>query len=143
MICSDVIADTIIKYHIRRLASYSDAETRKAMVAEFSQAIEEQLKLHKLSKQVFDRMDRITELTDNLSFALCFDVPDSGEVSIFPRNGEDKEVAVKYQVENGVIHAAPWPFSINEYKGYIFAYPLDGYPERLDPIILNYRLERL
>jgi len=142
MYSSDVIADTMIKYHIRRLASYSDTDERKAMVAEFSVAIEEQLKFHNLSKQVFDRMDRITKLTDNLSFAFCFDVPDSGEVSIFPRNVEHTEVAVEYQVENGVMHVAPWPFSVNEYKGYIFAYPLDGYPERLDPFILPYQLER-
>lgn len=143
MVSSDVFADTIIKYHIRRLANYSNTESRKAMVGEFSQAIEEQLKSHGLSKQVFDRMDRITELTDNISFAFCFDVPDSGEVSIFPRNGEDAEITVQYQVENGLIRVAPWPFSVNQYEGYIFAHPLDGYPERLDPIILNYTLERL
>ena len=142
MYCSDIVADTIVKYHIRRLASYSDTDERKAMTSEFSQAIDEQIKSHNLSKQIFDRMDRITELTDNISFAFCFDVPDSGEVSIFPRNGKAKEVSVKYQIQDGVIHVSPWPFSVTQYDGYIFAYPLDGYPERLDPFILPYLLER-
>src|SRR5688572_14187458 len=40
MPCSDLIADTIIKYHIRRLASYSNTEERKALAAEFSQEID-------------------------------------------------------------------------------------------------------
>lgn len=139
---SDIVADTIVKYHIRRLSSYSNTDERKAMTADFSQVINEQLKSHNLQKKVFDRMDRITELTDNISFAFCFDVPDSGSVSIFPRNGEETEVSVQYRVEDSVIHITPWPFSVNRYDGYIFVYPLDGYPERLDPFILPYLLER-
>ena len=139
---SDVVADTIIKYHVRRLASFSKTVERKVLAAEFSQAIDDQRKSHGLSKEVFDRIDRITELTDNISFTFCFDAPDSGEVSIFPQNGRDTEVSVKYRVENGTIHVEPWPFSVSHYEGYIFAYPLDGYPERLDPFVLSYRLER-
>jgi hypothetical protein len=138
---SDIIADTIIKYHIRRLAGYSNTEERTALAAEFSQEIDEQLRSNTLSKSVFDRMDRITELTDNISFTFCFDAPGSGEVSIFPRNEEDMEMAVKFHVENGIIHTTPWPFSVDHYDGYILAYPLDGYPDRLDPFIHPYRLE--
>ena len=139
---SDVTADTIVKYHIRRLASYSNTDERKSMAAEFSQAIDEQINSHSLSKEVFDRMDRITELTDNISFSFCFDVPDSGALSIFPRNKEDTEISVQYRVENGIINVSPWPFSVDFHNGYIFAYPREGYPERLDPLILPYRLER-
>jgi hypothetical protein len=139
---SDIVADTIIKYHIRRLSSYSNTDERKALTFEFSRAIEEQLKSHQLSKDVFDRMDRITALTDNISFTFCFDTPDLGEVSVFPQNRKDTEVSVRYHVENGMISVEPWPFSINSYDGYILAYPLDGYPEQLDPFILPYRLER-
>ncbi|MCI0556342.1 MAG: DUF3891 family protein [Anaerolineae bacterium] len=142
MYSSDIIADTIVKYHITRLSSYSDTDERKAMTAEFSQTISEQLKSHNLSKEVFDRMDRITELTDNISFTFCFDVPDSDTVSIFPQNRQDREVSVQYRVEDGVIHVTPRPLSVDRYNGYILAYPLDGYPERLDPFILPYRLER-
>ena len=139
---SDLAADTIIKYHIRRLASYSKTKERKALTEEFSRRVDDQLKTHRLSQEVFDRMDRITELTDNISFAFCFDAPASGEVSIFPRNGSNTEISVRYQVENGTIHVEPWPFLVSDYEGYIFAYPLEGYPERLDPFILPYRLER-
>ena len=139
---SDIVTDTIIKYHVRRLASYYNTHERQALAAEFSQAIKEQLRAHSLSKVIFERMDRITELTDNISFLFCMDVPDSGTVSIFPRNHADTEVLVQYEVADGMIYVSPWPFSVDKFEGYIFAYHLDGYPARLDPFILTYQLER-
>lgn len=139
---SDIVADTIAKYHFRRLASHDDSPERKALTAEFSQAIDDQLQRHNLSKETFDRLDRITNLCDSISFDFCFDVPASGKVSVLAHNDSDKEAAVHYQVENGVISASPWPFSVDSYEGYIIAYKLDGYPERLDPVILTYKLLR-
>jgi hypothetical protein len=142
MPCSDAVADTIVKYHLRRLASHDHSAGRKALAAEFSGAIEQQLKEYDLSKELFERMDRITDLCDSLSFSLCFDIPASGEISIYPRNSGDEEVIVKYSVENGLINASPWPFSVDSYEGYLIAYKSDGYPERLDPVILPYTLKR-
>jgi hypothetical protein len=142
MECSDVVADTIVKYHIRRLASHDNSPGRKALFAEFSGAIDEQLKQHSLSKGIFERMDRITDLCDSLSLSFCFDVPASGEISIYPRTGEGREVAVNYQVEDGLLSANPWPFSVERYEGYLVAYKSDGYPELLDPVILPYSLKK-
>ena len=142
MPCSDAVADAIVKYHIRRLASSDPSETRKALTVEFSQAIDEHLDQHSLSKTLFDRMDRITDLLDHLSFEFCFDAPASGNISIFPRNGEDTEVNVQYHVEDGEINVSPWPFSVDEHKGYLVAYQMDGYPQQLDPVILPYLLKR-
>jgi len=137
---SDVVADTIVKYHLRRLASYSDSAERKAMVVEFSQVIDEQLKQNNLLKEIFDRIDRITNLCDSISFDFCFDVSNSGKVSIFQRNDEEKEISVQYHVEESTISVTPWPFSVDAYQGYLIAYQLEGYPEALDPRILNFRL---
>ena len=142
MPCSDVVADTIVKYHFRRLASHDDSPGRKALTEEFSNAIDEHLKKHNLSQTLYDRIDHITDLCDSLSFKLCFDVPASGKISIFPRNDEDTEVAVEYHVEDGVISADPWPFTVDSYEGYLLAYKLDGYPEILDPVILTYTLKK-
>jgi hypothetical protein len=139
---SDIVTDTIIKYHVRRLASYYNTHERKALTVEFSQAIKEQLQAHNLSKVIFERLDRITELIDNISFLFCMDVPNSGAVSIFPRNNSDTEVPVQYDVADGVMRVTPWPFSVDRFESYIFAYHLDGYPAQLDPFILTYRLER-
>ena len=142
MECSDVVADTIVKYHFRRLASHRQTETRKELAAEFSRSIDEQLEGHDLSRSLFDRMDRTTDLLDQISFSFCWDVPASGEVSIFARNGEDAETLVRYEVEDGTIHVDPWPFLVEETQGYLLAYYLDGYPEKLDPVILPYHLQK-
>jgi hypothetical protein len=142
MPCSDIVADTIVKYHFRRLAAHGDSAGRKALAAEFSEAIDKQLAEHNLSQELFDRMDRITDLLDSLSFSFCFDAPASGEISIFPRNGETREDPVKYHVADGVISAHPWPFAVDRYEGYLLAYQSDGYPERLDPVILPFLLKR-
>jgi len=139
---TDVVSDTIVKYHVRRLASHYDSPERKAMAADFSQAIDAQLDQHHLSKELFDRIDRITDLCDRSSFDFCFGIPHSGEVAIFPKNNEYREISVKYHVENGMINATPWPFSIDSYEGYLIAYQSEGYPERLDPFILNYYLRK-
>ena len=142
MPCSDVVADTIVKYHFRRLAGHSESPERKALSEEFSNAIDAHLKEHSLSGELFDRIDHITDLCDSLSFSLCFDVPASGEVSIFPRNDENTEVVVKYQVKDGLISADPWPFSVEKHEGYLVAYKMEGYPEQLDPVVLSYVLVR-
>ena len=142
MPCSDLVADTIVKYHFRRLASHDDSAGRKALAAEFSEALDEHLKEHNLSKELFERIDRITDLCDSLSFSFCFDVPASGATPIFPRNDEDGEVTVKYHVEDGLISASPWPFSVDVYEGYLVAYKQDNYPEQLDPVILPYTLKK-
>jgi hypothetical protein len=139
---SDVVADTIVKYHVRRLARHYDSAERKAMAAEFSRAIDEQLRQNNLSKELLDRIDRITDLCDSLSFTFCFEVPKSGEVTVFPRNHEDQEISVQYHVEDGKIQVTPWPFSVDAYEGYLIAYQAKGYPERLDPLILNFHLKK-
>jgi len=45
-------------------------------------------------------------------------------------------------VEDGLISVTPWPFSVDEHKGYLVAYQMDKYPEQLDPVILPYQLKR-
>ncbi|MEN9564368.1 MAG: hypothetical protein RIR73_2612 [Chloroflexota bacterium] len=142
MECSDVVADTIVKYHFRRLASYGTSEIRKNLHADFSKELDDQLKKFNLSRPLFDRMDRITDLLDRLSYEFCFDVPASGSISLFPRNAEEKEITIEYHIENGEINVTPWTFSVNEHQGYLIAYHIDGYPQRQDPVILPYRLIR-
>lgn len=140
MPCSDIVADTIVKYHFRRLASSGASEIRKTMHADFTQILNEQLKHDDLSRTLFDRIDRITDLCDRLSFEFCFDASASGNISIYPRNGEDTEITIEYQVKDGEINVSPWPFSVHEHQGYLVAYQLGGYPDHLDPVILPFHL---
>ncbi len=142
MPCSDVAADTIVKYHFRRLASHGGSAQREALAAEFSRSLDEHVRQHGLSAALFERIDRITDLCDRISFNLCFDVPTSGVISVFPRNDQDTQLSVQFHVEDGVIHVNPWPFAVDVHEGYLLAYRKEGYPENTDPVILPYRLEK-
>lgn len=139
---TDIIADLIAKYHFRRLASTSDTGPRKALAEEFSEEIDRQLFQNHLSRELFDQIDRITNLCDMISFSFCFELPADGEVPIHPRNNENREVPVKFRVEDGHISVFPWPFSVDNYQGYIIGFKQDGYPASLDPIILPFYLSK-
>jgi hypothetical protein len=137
---SDPVADLIAKFHFRRLASNSSSDQRKSLTSEFSKEIEQQLAQHRFSHELFERIDRITNLCDLISYSFCFELPANGEVKIFPRNNAQLEVTVNYQVDVEHISVNPWPFSTDDYKGYIVGYKLDGYPAKLDPVILPYHI---
>ena len=110
------------------------------MTAEFDSVIEGQLGIYGFSRDFFERMDRITRLCHKISFDFCFESPAAGDVSVFPRNAQADEISVKYSVEEGRIRATPWPFSVKRYEGYVIGYRSDGYPARLDPVMLMFRL---
>lgn len=137
---SDAVADIIAKYHIRRLASHGESKERKEMTREFDRRILEDLAAHDLRREDFDRIDRITELCDKISFVFSFEERGGRRVDIFPHNGSDRTVTVDFQVYGAEIRCRPWPFSVNEYSGYITAYHVAGYPDVLDPVILPYHL---
>lgn len=138
----DAVADLIAKYHVRRLASHGSSPERKALAEEFGHAIAEKLDGLGMSPKLFERLDRVTNLCDMVSFDFCFGEPAAGSASVFPRNGEEKEVEVGYRIDGEKITLAPWPLSVEVHESYIIAYLAEGYPDRLDPVILPYRLAR-
>jgi hypothetical protein len=77
-----------------------------------------------------------------ISFNFCFELPASGEVSIFSRNNENSDVPIQFYVEDGNISVSPWPFSVENYQGYIIGYKQDGYPSLLDPVIIPFYLSK-
>jgi hypothetical protein len=141
MAWADPAAELIAKLHLQRLASYGSAPARQAAVAVMAQEIEAYAERHSLDLPTFARVDRITNLCDRIAFDFCFEAPASGEVGIFPRNDDDAEVAVSYRVAGDTISVAPWPFGLSEASGYLVGYQRDGYPDRLEPVLLSYHIQ--
>jgi hypothetical protein len=137
---ADPVADLIAKLHLQRLTSYGKAAARQAQAAEMAEAIQAQLERHGLDAAMFARIDRITNLCDRIAFDFCFEAPSEGEIGIFPSNSQDEEVAVGYRIERGAIQVDPWPFGVDSHTGYLVGYELDGYPTRLEPVIVPYQL---
>lgn len=136
----DPLADAVAKMHLQRLASYGASRKRQAEAAAMAEEIAELTAEHGLDRYLLARIDRITRLCDDISFAFCFEAPVQGSVRIYPRNGEDKEVEVSYQVEDGKIGVTPWPFAVDSHRGYLVGYRLEGYPELLEPVMVTYEL---
>jgi hypothetical protein len=138
----DPAAEAIVKLHLQRLVSYGRTPARQAEAAAMCAEIDAYLQQHGLDRTLFDRIDRLTRLCDDIAFTFCFEAPASGSVKIFPRWDQDDEVEVHYRVAGGVIEVNPWPFGVSGDSGYLVGYQLDGYPQRLEPVIVHYELRR-
>jgi len=135
---SDPVADLIVRHHLARLTSNNAAPDVQALHETLVREIGDQLSGQAFSAALFERIDRITNLCDSISFGFCFEAPVEGQVSIFPRNTANDEVSVRYSIRSTGITIAPWPFSVASIKGYLVGYRLPDYPARLDPVILPY-----
>lgn len=135
---SDPIADLITRYHLLRLTRDHPSAAVQALHYEFEWEIRDQLREQGFSPTIFERIDRITDLCDSISFSFCFGQPVQGQVGIFPRNAGGVEIPVYYSVEQTHIHVTPWPFAVDVISGYLVAYQLADYPTQLDPMLLPY-----
>jgi hypothetical protein len=142
MVWGDSLADAIAKMHLQRLASYGTSPARQAEAAAMAEEIAVLAAEHGFDRSLLARIDRITRLCDDIAFAFCFEAPTQGSVHIYPRNGEDEEVEVSYQVEEGKIRVTPWPFAVDSHRGYLVGYRLEGYPDVLEPVMVMYELVR-
>ncbi len=138
MTSADPIADLIVKMHLQRLTGYGRAPARQTQAAAMALAIDAQAAQSGLASAALACTDRITRLCDDIAFAFCFELPADGAVQIFPHCAETEEVAVRYQIDGGTIQVDPWPFSASSCTGYLVGYPLAGYPDVLEPLLLPY-----
>jgi hypothetical protein len=141
MAWADPAAELLARLHLQRLTSYGSAPARQAAAAVMSEAIQAYAERHGLDLPTFAQADRITNLCDRIAFDFCFEVPTSGEVGIFPRDDDDAEVVVSYQVAGDTISVDPWPFGVSDATGYLVGYQRDGYPQVLEPVLLPYRIQ--
>ncbi len=139
---SDPVADLITRHHLKRLTANSSSQAVQVLNAGFAREIEAQLRAQGFPAGLFERIDRLTNLCDSISFSFCFEQPAEGQVPVFPRNSADSETPIQYSIEQADIKVAPWPFSVESITGYIVGYRLPDYPSRLDPVILPYSLSR-
>lgn len=79
-------------------------------------------------------------MTDRISFEFCFERRTEGRLAVFGRNGSDEEREIRYRVAGETITLDPWPLDIAEVSGYLSAFREAGYPRKLDPVIVPYRI---
>lgn len=138
---ADPAAEAIAKLHLHRLVSYGSAPARQALAAEMAGAIAAHMERFGLDPALFARIDRVTRLCDDIAFAFCFEAPVEGSARVFPRYDLDEEVEVRYRVAEGVIRVDPWPFGVERSVGYLIGYQREGYPDVLEPVIVQYEVQ--
>ncbi len=133
-VCSDLAADLVVKYHLRRLARKS------ALAAGMDATIQARLRDSGLSAEAFERADRVTDLCDRIALDFCQERPAEGKVAVHGKNGSADLVEVKYRIDGAEIRIDPWPLSVEGYSTFVIGYDSSAYPERLDPVVAPARL---
>lgn len=81
-------------------------------------------------------IDAVTNLCDRLSLEYCFEAPSRKELTVEMHDGP---VTFTYGVASrGHLFCSPWPFSEPEVKGMILGYQREGYPTKLEPVVLPF-----
>lgn len=140
MPCADPVADLITRHHLLRLVSGTDTPAHNALAQEMRLAIQQQIERNGFDAELFAKIDRMTQLCDMMSFDFCWEKPVERQVEVFARYDGPESTVVRYQIRGGVITVDSWPLQVEEHSGYLVGYQLDGYPERLDGLVIPYRI---
>ena len=130
----DPAADLVIALHVRRLVS----DARNPLEVAALHAMEAELPgLHAaagLDERTAADADRITDLCDRLAFDFCFEQAHGANVEV-------PSGTVAYRVDGaGGIELDPWPLRVPSLTGIVMAYRVDGYPGRLDPVVVPFEV---
>lgn len=138
---ADPIAETVMLYHVRRLMGNDVAFS--SLREPLTQRIDENLDRLAMTPEPFERADRITNLTDLLSFDFCFDRPITRSVPVFAKQADAAQTEIRYEIDaNGLITVDPWPLRVESLAGYILAYEAEGYPDVRVPTVIPYEIAR-
>ena len=137
---SEPAADIIARMHILRLVRSRPISSAPGLADDMTQALEAQIAGSGYPRQLFERIDRITNFTDRISFEFCFERHTEGRLAVFPRYDRDEEVELSYLIAIETITLDPWPLDVGEVTGYLSAFRQAGYPHRLDPVIAPFRI---
>ena len=140
MPCADPIADLITRHHLLRLVAGRDTPPRRALAEEMRDAIRKQIEQNGLDASLFLQVDRMTKLCDFVAFDFCLEKPTAGQVEVVAAYASAETRVVHYRIDGSEITLAPWPLHVAEYAGYLVGYRQDGYPERLDGLVVPFHI---
>jgi len=138
MPCSDPIADLVVRHHLLRLVSGHDTLSHHALAQEMRLDIQKQVEQHGLDPELLMRIDRMTKFCDKVSFDFCREETAEGQVEVFTCYPCSQVTTLRYQIIGGEITLDPWPLQVEQYSGYLVGYQLEGYPNRLDSLVIPY-----
>ena len=129
----DPLVDLVVALHVRRLVSSGDDEPSRRVLDAMDEALPRLGRDAGVSPEDAGAADRITDLCDRISFDVCLEAPDAGEVEIL--RADETPVRVSYTVDGrGTIVLDPWPLEPPALAGTVLGYAAGGYPDVLEPV---------
>jgi len=139
---SNTDAQIVTLLHIKRLVNQ---KTNPSSFLELSNEIEHSVDSlilkSKYNRADFEATDSITNFCDSIAFDFCHEQETQRSLTVFTNKKEDG--VINYAISSaGEIKIDPWPFSVEGYQSFIMAYYKKGYPQLLDPLVVDYCLGR-
>jgi hypothetical protein len=120
----DPVADLVVALHVRRLIG----EPRDPPLEELRPRLYDAAGV---DEDAAAAADRITNVCDRIAFEFCFERAAEGDVRGFA-----------YALDGyGAIRLDPWPFAVPRLVGIVPAFAADGYPQRLEPVVVPFDLK--
>jgi hypothetical protein len=137
----DGVADIVALLHIRRLLNLDPTPERQALMALADERVEARLADVPNTRAQFTAADRITRFCDDLAFHFSFENIRGVTHEMQPQPEAETVTLTSHIESDGVIRVNPWPFSVARFGGFLIAYEAAGYPDRLEPLLVNFLVE--
>lgn len=134
----DPEAELIVLLHVRRLMNTPE---RQALYRKLDTRIQQIVSDRDLGLTLYDQADTITDFCDLIAFDFSFESDISRTVSVY--QDPDTKTDITYKLSKGKVTLDKWPFNVPKIEGYILGYQQDGYPENLQPVILDFEVTKV
>jgi hypothetical protein len=135
------VTDIVAKLHVRRLLSGQAFAQRASLIEQIDDQLVKRIPESGFTREQFEWADKITRFCDFVAFFFCFEAQRESSLPVSFRIGKEDEVSLTYKIQpDGVVLIAPWPFAAKTFSGLITGYQADGYPEKLEPLIIPYSI---
>src|SRR3954471_19444217 len=105
----DPVVDLVVALHVRRLLSSQEDEHERAAYAEVDAVVPTLVAAADVAGAAAEAADAVTNVTDRLAFAFCFEEPAAGEVR-----------GIRYTLDGfGLIELDPWLLALPRLTGLV------------------------
>lgn len=130
----NVTAEILVKQHFLRLINNDEFLDFYLWLNEDVQSL---IESSNVDTEQFNVADRIFDLLDAISFDFCWQA-DASDYTVKLFNSSNTETEVEFQIKDNVIRVNPWPFKLSAIEGAITAFDAGGYPDILNPRLVDY-----
>lgn len=119
------VVDLVVALHVRRLVGDDP------LGSEMAAALPALHVAAGVSEEDGATADAVTALCDSVAFDVCLEEPEEGTAG-----------GIAYRVDGlGGVTLDPWPLAVQRLVGLVAAYEADGYPERLEQVVVPFSVD--